>query len=285
MKRKILFAENDSDARKKWGKLLEISGYGVLFATNPSETRSKLVNERIDLAILDVRLDNDKDETDISGLVLAADPSFIHIPKIILTGYRMDYKDQRKVWEAVGGEPPAVVAFVGKDELPKILLEEIERAFNIWPHLSMLSSKVSEQIKADHDAVRSQAKWNYVLSLVLAIFGFVMIISGILLTWVGKLPGGIVGTTSGLILETIGYLFFTRMECSSKRMDVYHLELMQTYGVEFLLSVAERLPETLKAGVTEKLIYGVMKTWYPGYREIEKINLKSNPSESEILVR
>ncbi len=260
----ILFADNDLGDREKWGAFLEEAGLTVLLAATPQEARAALESNKIDLAVIDVRLENDKLESDISGLELAADHAFRHIPKIMFTSYRIpSYGDQRKVWEPIGGEPPAVVAFVGKEEGPQVLLQEIRHALETWPHLSLLASKVSEQIKADHLIIRSQAKQNYAASLVFSILGFLIIVPGIVLASMNKLEVGIIGSATGLILEALGYLFFRQLELANRRMDMYHRELLQTYGVEFLLSVAARLPSDRENVSIEQTVYAVLNSWYP----------------------
>jgi len=264
MKHTILFADNDEGARKKWGELLEGAGYDVLLAATSQEAREVLESNKINLAIIDVRLENDKLESDKSGLVLAADPAFHHIPKIMLTAYRTtSYSDQRKVWELIGGEPPAVVAFVGKEEGPQVLLQEIHNALEAWPRISLLASKVSKQIYDDHRVIRSQARQNYFISLAFSIFGFLTIVAGIILASLKTLEIGIVGSASGLILEALGYLFFRQLERANRQMDVYHQELLQTYGVEFLLSIASRLPAKRENVCIERAVYAVLNSWYP----------------------
>ena len=82
----ILFADNHPQflsCRKTW---LEQAGYRVLTASNPHEARRILNSTHVDLAILDIRLEDDKDEKDISGLLLARD-SARSVPKIMLTRY------------------------------------------------------------------------------------------------------------------------------------------------------------------------------------------------------
>ena len=119
MKKTILFADNDDGIREKWGEFLIGAGYTVLLAASQQEAKVALEHNKVNLAVIDVRLENDDDEKDFSGLELAAVKKFRHIPKIIFTGFKLSYNDQRKVWKVVGDEPPAVVAFVGKEQGPE----------------------------------------------------------------------------------------------------------------------------------------------------------------------
>jgi CheY-like chemotaxis protein len=263
MKRTILFADNDPATREKWGQYLENEDYAVHLASTRQEACRELESGRIDLAVIDVRLEKDDDPNDRSGLELAAERIFRHIPKVILTGYTpRSFEDQRLVWEPVGGEPPAVIAFVGKAEGSEVLLGRIRNAFEVWPRLSLLSSKVSEQIKADHQTIRAQARWTLIISLVISLLGFGIIVTGILLAWQAGLAIGIVGAAAGLILNAVGYLFFARLDLANGRMDVYHQELLQTYWLEFLLSITERLPADRENACIERAVQAALESWY-----------------------
>jgi hypothetical protein len=97
------------------------------------------------------------------------DKAFRHIPKIVLTAFPTSYENLRKALGSALDELPPAVAFVNKAEGPQALLEVIGRALEFWPRLRMSTTKVSEQIKADHSVARQQARLNYTgLSLVRA---------------------------------------------------------------------------------------------------------------------
>ena len=85
---------------------------------------------------------------------------------------------------------------------------------------------------------------------------------GIFLAYKDKLEIGIVGAINGLILEAVGYLFFTQMNRANDRMDIYHRELLQTYWLELLISVAEGLPTERKNACKEHLLRTAAASWY-----------------------
>lgn len=266
MKQTILFVDNQPEAREKWGKLLKGWGYRVRLASTVQEARAELGSGRIDLAIIDMRLEHEELDTDISGLKLAAEDAFRHIPKIILTAYKIvDYEEQRKLWRFIGEKPPAVIAFVGKEEGPQALQDEIRYTFEKWPHFTRLYSRVSEPINEDHRIIRSQARLNYTISLLASLSGFLIIVVGIALAYAGKLEAekGVLGLVTGLMLEAVGYLFFRQLDRASNRMDLYHQELRQIYGVEFLLSIAKMLPADRETACVERVINAVTDSWYP----------------------
>ncbi len=80
------------------------------------------------------------------------------------------------------------------------------------------------------------------MAFAVSVPGFLVIFTGICLAWFDKLATGIVGAASGVILEALGYLFFTRLDLANDRMDTYRRELLQTYWLELLLAAYEQLP-------------------------------------------
>jgi len=122
----ILFADNDVDFLEVRSEFLEQEGYLVIPATNPTEAQRKLELGGIDLAIVDIRLENDDDPKDTSGLVLAREAAR-SVPKIILTGFP-SYEYVREALKPQLDGLPAAVDFVGKQEEPEALLAAIQRA-------------------------------------------------------------------------------------------------------------------------------------------------------------
>lgn len=84
-KPRILFVDNDPDFLDARAALLETEGHVVVKATTAKQARHALASTCFDLAILDVRLNDDADPRDKSGLELAGDSLLWRIPRIILT--------------------------------------------------------------------------------------------------------------------------------------------------------------------------------------------------------
>ena len=123
----ILFVDNNPDFLDACSEYLE-PDYQVIRAYSLDEARDCLATQNVHLAILDVRLINDDDERDTSGLVLAKEPAYHSLPKIILTKWPT-YEGVREVLAPVlEGMPPAV-GYVSKRELPEGLLQAVEEAF------------------------------------------------------------------------------------------------------------------------------------------------------------
>ena len=119
----ILLADNNIDFLQTRRVLLEQAGYKVITASNLIEARQLLGSTHIDLAILDIRLEDDKDEKDISGLLLARESAH-SVPKIMLTLY----PSVDTVRPSLSGLTPGgavAVDYVTKADGPEALLRVI----------------------------------------------------------------------------------------------------------------------------------------------------------------
>jgi DNA-binding response OmpR family regulator len=83
----IIVMDNDPHYLETISYLLEAAGYIVLQASTIKAAQQLLENVPVRLAILDVRATDDSDEKDRSGLVLAKDPRYSAIPKILITSF------------------------------------------------------------------------------------------------------------------------------------------------------------------------------------------------------
>ncbi len=126
---KILFAENDRDFLETRGEFLERAGYTVIPASSPTEARKKLMENNPDIAILDIRLVNDDDEKDASGLELAKEISR-SVPVLILTGYpSLEYMRQMLRPQTDGS--PVAYDFISKADGPDVLLTAVKRTLEL----------------------------------------------------------------------------------------------------------------------------------------------------------
>jgi len=84
-KGRILFIENVRDFLKATAPHLRRAGYQVVPAYSLAEAHRLLREQWFRLAIIDIRLENDTDPYDYSGLRLAMDPDYAFVAKVILT--------------------------------------------------------------------------------------------------------------------------------------------------------------------------------------------------------
>lgn len=132
---RLLFADNDRSFLDTRAEFLENAGYHVVKAYSADEAREILRNSRVHLAFIDIRLENDDDEWDVSGLLLAKDPANRSVPKIILTGF----PTFQHVREALGSALdllPFAVDFLAKQEGPEVMMRAVERAVASRVHVN-----------------------------------------------------------------------------------------------------------------------------------------------------
>src|SRR5580704_16074424 len=122
----ILLADNDLDFREARRALLEERGYRVVPASGPEEAKAILDSQLIDVAVLDLRLNDDSDPKDVSGLTLARTSSRT-IPKIILTDHATIEAAISALHLTPDGLPPAV-RLVKKSDGHDALLTAIQEA-------------------------------------------------------------------------------------------------------------------------------------------------------------
>jgi DNA-binding response OmpR family regulator len=126
--KRILYADNDRNYLDARCEFLELEGYEVRKACSPKEAEQILEQENIHLAILDIRLTDDNDEGDISGILLAKDVRFKRVPKIFITGFPT-FEAVREAYGPVIGKEPIAYAFLAKKEGPEVMIEAVNSTF------------------------------------------------------------------------------------------------------------------------------------------------------------
>jgi CheY-like chemotaxis protein len=125
-KAKIVIADNNRDFLEELQDFLKQDGYSVIPAGSVEAAKKVLQKRKYDAVILDVRLTNDRNADDSSGLRLAEIIS-PEIPKIILTRHPTYNIVREALGPGVKGIP-AAVDFVDKKELQERLLPALEDA-------------------------------------------------------------------------------------------------------------------------------------------------------------
>lgn len=132
MKAAILLVDNDPEFISGRKELLNQEGYTVYRASTPRQAWEILRQRKIDLAITDVRLVDDKDVHDDSGLQLAEEIAAYQTPTIILTGFEI-HQHVAKVLKILRGKSPLKIDLVGKQEGYEALALAIARMLAINP--------------------------------------------------------------------------------------------------------------------------------------------------------
>ena len=232
----ILLADNDSDFLKTRKEFLELAGFVVTATQDWTSARQALDQGNYDLAILDIRLKDDDDEKDTSGLELARTAAYQKIPKIILTGFP-SYDAVRMALEPISESLPTAIEFVGKQEGSQELLKTIRRVLKFHArNFENAIDNLTESLQKDYDNKQRQAKMMLNASLGLAIVGILFVIVGIVFALMGSSLIGISIVISGILAELLGYLFFKKAETTNKQIERYHEALLRLRQFEVLLA-------------------------------------------------
>lgn len=157
MKKRVLIVDNDRDYLETWVKILERAGYQVIGAESAEQAEKILADTFVHLMMIDVRLRNDRDTRDTSGLSLAKKHAYRYLPKIILTRYPTYDQVRKALGRAVEGLPPAV-DFVDKNEGTKAILEAVAKAFENYV-------RVNRELEIKFDE-RSRLSFHHLIDLI-----------------------------------------------------------------------------------------------------------------------
>ncbi len=225
----ILLADNDPDFRQTRAEVLKRLNYNVLLADNPIDTRKLFATKKIDLAILDIRLQDDDDEKDVSGLTIAKEVAPT-VPKIMLTNFPSVDTVRESLRPHLNELPPAV-DFVAKEEGINKMISIVERS--ITTHLEKKRKPglfdISEQLKQNFDEVRKQASTTHLIRLFFVAVGGFVIILGTILLLLGYTTAGTASTVSGIITEAVALLSARFSKTANERMDDYQEKLLKLH--------------------------------------------------------
>ncbi len=141
---RILFADNDAVFRSTRAEYLQ-DDYEVLEAGSVQEARQHLHDSHVHLAILDIRLTNDDDDHDLSGLLLAKDAAYRAVPKIMLTGHP-SVDTLREALRDVRTGIPSAVDYLDKKEGAEALVQTVAASFANHVRLNLaLSISIDER--------------------------------------------------------------------------------------------------------------------------------------------
>ncbi len=200
----ILLADNDQEFLESRGEFLQEEGFNVVKVSDSTQARRKLEEGDVDLAILDIRLENDADDHDLSGLRVAQEAAK-QIPTLIASGYFQDwvptimltgfpsYEDIREALEPKVGEIPATVAFISKQEGPEAMLVAVRKA------LKLKETGVPFIARTPEENNKSERKWFPITALV---FLFASVVTGIVAMTIND-PRWLAGTAAFGILFAI----------------------------------------------------------------------------------
>ena len=129
----ILLVDNNDDYRHTLDEFLTVLGYRVITAANPFQARNILASQTVDLIMTGVRLIDDSDPLDKSGLELAKQV-VPQVPKIIMTAFPT-VKLARDALRLNEYGQSIAVDFIGKNEI-EVLRTAVQKALPLPGHSS-----------------------------------------------------------------------------------------------------------------------------------------------------
>jgi len=288
----ILMADNNRDFLDNRCEFLEQAGFTVITTKNPTDTERILEREAVDLAILDIRMTDDDDPEDISGLVLARKFGQ-KLPIIILTGFPTWENVKTAIGRDLNGLSTAV-DFISKQEGPKMMIE----AVNLTLEHPILKRNVLCEFQADstqdlHETLQkkkideSADKFQKVLerterdllqnrkeisqqseraqkvAILMGLVGIGVIVIGLLLVYLGRTPLAILSGSASVVIDAISVLFITRAVQFSKQVDKKYKELQKIYRASHVYSICDTIESKSKRDDAKVLlIEKLMGKWF-----------------------
>lgn len=273
----LLLVDNNQEYIESVLWFLNKEGFRVLTATSQQEAYEFLKKRGIDVAILDIRLENDTDAKDVTGIELAKKIGHF-IPIIMLTQFPSYETVREALAPQLDGLSPAV-DFVAKPEGPQALLKSIQKALRPVSG-PIYYQEIAESIDQDYNDARQQAKSYFWLSVAVAIFGVAVIFVSVLLAILGHLEVGVPGIVAGVITESVGYLIFNQSAHANRRMDHYHRELLENQQFQNLLEACEQLNRPENQEINKMTVIASANTkWLgvpPSVTQISKLSTETS---------
>ncbi|MEA2203962.1 MAG: hypothetical protein QOE77_738 [Blastocatellia bacterium] len=236
----ILVADNRPKELEAMTKIITAAGFNVITATNRKDAMGVIGRHEVEVAVLDLRLQDESDDDDLSGLSVAEDTDRL-VPKIIVSKW-VSLEEAVKHLKIDTEGLPGIIDFVSKSEIKTKLIPLIEKALKIRKtFVSMAQTTVSAQLDKDYEDARWDARMHYRVSLLLSILFALPILGGAVLLHIssGHDAVAVLLAIGGiLVAEITHYLFNKNLEFLYQRVERFHNELSQTNRFERLLEVS-----------------------------------------------
>ena len=138
-------------------------------------------------------------------------------------------------------------------EMKKEEAAEIKENIQIdfFDNLIKLSNNYLDQY---YNQTKVQAEKSFMVSLLISVFGALIICFGIVLLLFDKTSPAYITTAAGVLSEFIAAIFFYFYNSTIKSMSRYHNKLVLSQNISIALKVADTLPEPIQGEVRAELI-------------------------------
>lgn len=241
----ILVADNDPTWLHNLSDIIQNAGYDVIPAKNYKEAMAIIGNHDAELAVVDLRLEEDEDKSDISGLHVAEDTDRT-VPKIIVSGFS-NIKDAAEHLKLDLEGFPTILDFVEKTQVSRRLIPSIQRAIKLKKTLlSVAQGKVTSQLNKDYDHARSDAKMHFWSSLILSAVFVIPIVWGVFMLHTHPSISVLFAIVGVVVAQITHHLFNSNLKFLYGRVDRFHAELLEANRFEQLLDATSQFDDRQK---------------------------------------
>jgi DNA-binding NarL/FixJ family response regulator len=262
---RVLVIEDDKLYANTLKQGLESYNFDVTLEHHYGRARELLVGRThypYSVILIDVRLVNNADPGDRSGIKLAQEIG-TKVPVLMLSKHdTIEY-----VKEALAARPDgrrAAFDYVLKDEGYHAIAAAIYQVTQITGTVTAKVFELDERLRASYLAVSSQSAKTFFDSRIIAWSGITIIIVSLALFFGGILDSaqGAIGAVSGVVLQAIIMLFFSRQDKADTRMDRYHQELAAMSRLELLIATSDKVSDqTSRYAIQEYILKQAAQHW------------------------
>ena len=287
----ILMADNLRSFLDERREFLEQAGYTVVTAHNPTDAERILERQGVDLAILDIRMVDDDDPEDTSGLELARKFGQA-IPLIMLTGYPTWENVKAALGKDLKGLSPTV-DFLSKQEGPNLMIQAVNLTLeNPGLKKNMLYEFRAESSLALYEAVQKKesaetgdsfqkslerterellqhrkeitqkSEKDQKTAIWMGLVGICVIVFGVFLVFFKITPLAVLSGVTSIVLEAISVLFIARAVQASKQVDKNYEELQEIYKASHLISICDTMEKSKREDAKFLIVEKLMDKWF-----------------------
>lgn len=131
---------------------------------------------------------------------------------------------------------------------------EIVSSDEAFDHIELTTESYEHHIEENIIKARSDSSRFFKLTLIAVSAGFLLITIGIILLFSQTTNKGIITTASGILIEIVGSLFFTKDKDLRSDIEMYHRYLQQTKRISTMTELAETIHDPKAKDEVKKLI-------------------------------
>ena len=216
----IMIVDNSKQYLDELSENLSRANYSVLKCANEKVAKETLSKNDIDLAIVDLKLKNDADPSDKSGVDLL---SYIgnQIPKILISAY----PEPNIIAETLRAREGGVLAhdFIAKSLGMSTIRDSVSRTLRITEGFRRISSEGNRNdvLYDTQKELLRQVTIDHRTLTVSQILGLIFFGIGIALVYLNKIEIGILSAATGLISNLVSTFFINRMNRSTAKLSEY----------------------------------------------------------------